>query len=135
MEVKLPIPRSEILKPLLYLAGVFTGPAAVASFAEFSIGLILVGFGIFFALNMLVAYWICFIYHPERLQTEDFQKHLLGDNRRGAEVVGEAPVSPNLASDPQRVAMSMLAIRKTKAVPSRSRKRTRAVPSKTGKKK
>ena len=97
---RLPSPKSEALKPMLWYLAVTLSPTAVASFsareAVATVMLIFAGLGV---VSFLAAYWWLLIKHPDRLQSEEYMRQaLLGDNRRGRPAVAEPPEPPGVAT-------------------------------------
>jgi hypothetical protein len=92
---RIPTPRSEALKPMLWYLGITLSPTAVASFSGndrvLSWMLIFAAAGV---ASFLAAYWWLLIMYPDRLQSEAYMTRLLGDDRSGREALDEPPEAP-----------------------------------------
>lgn len=81
---RIPTPRAEALKPLLWFVATMFFSASVASFSNQIVvvyaSLLLGSLG---AISFLAAYWWLLLKSPDRLQSEDFMAYVLGDDRRG----------------------------------------------------
>jgi hypothetical protein len=82
---------------MLWYLGITLTPTSVASFSsrpEAVIALLVfAGLGV---VSFLGAYWWLLIKHPDRLQSEDYMKHLLGDDRSGKRALDERPEPPGI---------------------------------------
>lgn len=93
---RIPSPKSEALKPMLWYLAITLGPLSVTSFSG---NTRVIDWMLYFAgagvASFLGAYWWLLIMHPDRLQSEDYMSRLLGDNIRGRPTSNE-PVEPPL---------------------------------------
>jgi hypothetical protein len=80
-ELRSPMPKSEVLRPLIWLVGFSTTGATGTSFSAAGIPTWMIVLAVLAFASLIIAYWYLLIWHPDRLQSEDYQKHLLGDNR------------------------------------------------------
>jgi hypothetical protein len=91
---RIPSPKSEALKPMLWYLGVTLAPAAITAFSgRETVTYVMLGFAGLGVVSFLAAYWWLLIKHPDRLQSEAYMARLLGDDRKGRRAL-EEPLEP-----------------------------------------
>ena len=102
---RIPSPKSEALKPMLWYLGITITPTSLTAFSNKDWVLeVQFAFAVAGVVSFFLAYWRLLIWHPDRLQSEDYMTRLLGDDRRGQQAVSGPPVAPEpgpLAPHPQ----------------------------------
>jgi hypothetical protein len=79
---------------LWYLAATLA-PAAVTAFSPHeTVTYVILGFAGLGVLSFLAAYWWLLIKHPDRLQSEAYMTRLLGDQRKGRQLLDESVDPP-----------------------------------------
>jgi hypothetical protein len=89
---RLPSLRFEALKPMVWYVALTLGLFALTSF---SANERVLNWMLYFTaagvINFILAYWWLLIRQPDRLQSENYMRHLLGDKRKGRGSIEDRP--------------------------------------------
>ena len=96
MQVSVPTPKTEVLKPLLWIMGFCFSAATATSFGPGTVAanVFMVASLVVLAVTLSV-YVYLLIYDRDRLQSEDYMEKLLGDSRVGKSALISSPMSAN----------------------------------------